>query len=105
MAELPASFSVAASSVSNGRPPAIPNSGDRAAMGKAAEEFEAFFISQVLEHMFAGIRTDGPFGGGHGEGIFRSLMLQEYGNVIAAQGGIGLSDALVRDMIRLQETA
>ena len=32
--------------------------------------------------------TDGPFGGGQGEEMFRSLMIDEYGKQIEAQGGL-----------------
>jgi len=42
---------------------------------QAAEKFEAFFIGQYLEYMFAGIRTDGMFGGGNAENIYRSMMM------------------------------
>ena len=54
--------------------------------------------------MFDGISTDGPFGGGQGEAMFRSLMLDEYGKQIAAQGGIGLADAVTRELLKTQET-
>ena len=69
----------------------------------AAENFESFFLSQMFEYMFAGIDTDGPFGGGHGEKIFRSLLFQEYGKAMAAQGGIGVADTIERQLLQLQE--
>ena len=34
--------------------------------------------------MFSGISTDGPFGGGEGEEMFRSLMIDQYGKAIEA---------------------
>lgn len=71
---------------------------------KAAESFEAFFISQMLSDMFAGVDTDPLFGGGHGETIFRSLMIDEYGKSLAKTGGIGIADNVMREIIRLQET-
>ena len=72
---------------------------------KAAEDFESFFVAQMFEYMFAGISTDGPFGGGHGEKIFRSLLIQEYGKVIGGQGGLGIADAVERELLQLQEVA
>ncbi len=72
---------------------------------KVAEEFESFFVAQMFEYMFAGISTDGPFGGGHGEKIFRSLLIQEYGKVIGGQGGLGIADAVERELLQLQEVA
>lgn len=70
---------------------------------KAAESFEAFFISQMLSNMFTGIDTDPLFGGGPGETVFRSLMIDEYGKSVASAGGIGIADNVLREIIRLQE--
>lgn len=86
--------------------PTAPARGQTANPARATEtarEFEAFFVSSMLESMFAGIRTDGYFGGGQGEDVFRSLLLQEYGRTIAQHGGIGIADHVQREMLRLQE--
>jgi len=69
----------------------------------AARDFEAVFISQMFEQMWSGVKTDGPAGGGTGEGIFRSLMIQDIGRQIANQGGIGLADTVKREMLAMQE--
>ena len=71
---------------------------------KAAESFEAFFISQMLSDMFAGVETDPLFGGGQGETVFRSLMIDEYGKSLAGNGGIGIANSVLAEIIRLQET-
>ena len=76
---------------------------DPKSIDKTAEDFEAVFMSQMLESMFKGIKTDGPFGGGHAEEIMRSFMLQEYGKVMAAGGGIGIADAVKRELLHAQE--
>ena len=91
--------------------PAIPNQAlgqaapavDRQRIRQAAEDFEAVFLSQMLEPMFEGIETDGPFGGGSSEQIFRSIMLQEYGKALAQRGGVGIADAVEQEMLKLQE--
>ena len=70
---------------------------------KAAQDFEAVFINEFLGAMFEGIETDGPFGGGPGEAIFRSLMLDQYSKTIASQGGFGLGDAVKRQLLAAQE--
>ena len=70
---------------------------------KVAEEFEAFFIAQTVESMFAGIKTDGPFGGGHGEQMFRSLLSQEYGKSMARGSSIGIADQVYREILKTQE--
>ena len=85
--------------------PKIPTAAlkDMAKVDKAAEEFEAVFLNQFLGAMFEGIKTDGPFGGGPGEGIFRSLMLDQYSKTVAGNGGIGLADAVKRQILQMQE--
>lgn len=68
-----------------------------------ARDFEAVFISQMFEQMFADVKTDGLGGGGSGERIFRSMMVQEIGRQMADQGGMGLADTVKRELIALQE--
>lgn len=68
----------------------------------AAKEFEAVYISQMLTHMFEGIETGGMFGGGNAENIYRSMMVDEYGKMIAQTGGIGLSGAVQASIIDMQ---
>ena len=79
--------------------------GTLAQIKKAAQDYEGVFVSQMLGKMFEGISTDGMFGGGQGEQMFRSLMLDEYGKKIASQGGIGLADQVTRELLKHQETA
>ena len=43
--------------------------------------------------MFSGISTDGPTGGGQGEEMFRSMMIDQYGKAIEQRGGFGLAAA------------
>lgn len=69
----------------------------------AAVEFEAVFISQMLQQMWAGVKTDGPFGGGNAEGVYRSLTLEQYGKTIAKAGGIGIADQVYREILKMQE--
>jgi peptidoglycan hydrolase FlgJ len=72
---------------------------------KTAQDFEGVFISQMLSQMFGTVETDddGYFGGGIGEDMFRSLMINEYGKQVAAQGGIGLSQSVLGEMVKMQE--
>ncbi len=74
-----------------------------AAVNKAASEFESVFISQFLGAMFSGIKTDGPFGGGQGEEMFRSMMIDKYAEGITAQGGFGLAASVKAQMLKMQE--
>jgi len=77
--------------------------GNATVAGKSAKEFESVFISQFLGSMFSGIPTDGPFGGGEGEEMFRSMMVNEYGKSIEARGGFGLASAVSRQLLKHQE--
>ena len=70
---------------------------------KTAAAFEGMFVTQMLGQMFSGISTDGPFGGGPGEEMFRSFMIDEYGKQVEAQGGLGLSDSVQRELLKMQE--
>lgn len=69
----------------------------------AAEEFEAVFIAEMMKPMFEGLSTEAPFGGGKGEEVFRSMLLQEYGKVIAKTGHLGIADAVKHELIKTQE--
>lgn len=69
----------------------------------AAQDFEAVFLSQMMEHMFEGIDADENFGGGNGENMVKSMLTDEYGKLIARTGGIGVADYVKREMLTLQE--
>ena len=84
------------------RPPQA--TANAAAAQKAAKQYESIFISEFLGSMFSGISTDGPFGGGQGEAMFRSLMLDQYGKQMESRGGFGLSQAITRTLLSHQET-
>ncbi|MBV9549777.1 MAG: rod-binding protein [Alphaproteobacteria bacterium] len=77
--------------------------GNDAAISKAASEFEGVFISQFLGAMFSGIKTDGPFGGGQGEEMFRSMMIDKYADGLVQQGGFGLAQSIKAQMLKMQE--
>jgi Rod binding domain-containing protein len=74
-----------------------------AQIDKTAKEYEAGFVSAMLESMFAGVKTNKMFGGGSAEGMYRSLLNQEYGKVVAQRGSLGIADAIKREMMHLQE--
>ena len=69
----------------------------------AAEKFEAFFIGQMMEHMTLGLETDETFGGGHGEDVWKSMLNQEYGKGIAKSGRLGITDQVMKGMLKMQE--
>ncbi|MCR6631158.1 MAG: rod-binding protein [Magnetospirillum sp.] len=72
------------------------------AIGK---KFEAMFVTQMLNHMFTGVDAEkSVFGGGHAEAMFRPMLTDEYGKMIANRGnGIGLADQVSRVLLSHQE--
>jgi Rod binding domain-containing protein len=79
--------------------------GSAAKAAAAAKEYESVFISQFLGSMFSGIQTDGITGGGQGEEMFRSLMINEYGKSIEQQGGFGLATKMQAELLKHQQVA
>jgi Rod binding domain-containing protein len=80
-------------------------SGKVAAIAKTAKDFEASFLSNMLGQMFEGLSTDGPFGGGQGEAMFRSVMMDTFGKQIVKAGGVGVAAAVQREMLKMQGLA
>jgi Rod binding domain-containing protein len=83
--------------------PRTPMKLNEAGIEKVAEDFEAFFAGTYFEQMFSGIEPDPVTGGGEGEEMFRSLMLQEYGKAVAKQHKLGIADIVKAQLLRLQE--
>lgn len=85
--------------------PAPPRAGDDAARREAiratAVEFEAVFLTQMLQHAGVG-ETPSAMGGGAGEDGFKGLLLAEQGRMMAEVGGIGLADDIYRAMLRIE---
>jgi Rod binding domain-containing protein len=96
----------ASMALANGtKAPTVRKGLDMKAAKKVAQDFETFFASQVLEQMFSNIKTDGLFGGGHGEEMFRSLLLDSYAKKIGQTGGFGIGDQVMKSLLQHQEVA
>ena len=73
---------------------------------KQAVELEGVFLNTLMKEMFASIQTDeSSFGGGFAEETWRGMQGEQFANAIAEQGGIGLADQLMGDLLRLQEAS
>lgn len=83
-------------------PPTLPKIGKGGNMDKAAKEFESMFMSQMLQPMFEGMDVNPLFGGGNGEKIMRSFLVQEYGKIASKNTHMGIADAVKSEMIRAQ---
>jgi flagellar protein FlgJ len=63
-----------------------------------AKELEGVFLSVIIEPMFSEGKNSDLYGGGNGQGIFRTLMIQEYGKMLAEAGGVGLAAGIVKQL-------
>lgn len=82
--------------------PSYANVTSKEAARKVADEFEAMFLAQMLAPLFEPLETDGITGGGSAERAFRPMLVDEYAKEMAKQGGIGLSDQIYGEILRMQ---
>jgi len=71
---------------------------------RAAREFEAQALGALLQPIFATVdAARGAFGGGAGEAQWRPMLVDAYAAAIARAGGLGISEAVHRALLRAQE--
>jgi len=74
-----------------------------AAARRAGMQFEAMALAQFLQPVFATIdMSKSAFGGGSGEEMFRPMLVEEMARAVAAQGGIGIAEAVTREILRME---
>ncbi|MGG5808785.1 rod-binding protein [Falsiroseomonas sp. CW058] len=71
---------------------------------RAARDFEAQALGALLNPMFEGLDTSGPFGGGAAEAQWRPMLVEAIARDLARAGGLGLAASVGREMLRLQES-
>ena len=74
----------------------------RTRIAKSAQDFEASFLSVMINQMFSEVDTSGPFTGGSGEAAFRSFLGDAVAHQIVRSGGIGLAGPVQAQMLKLQ---
>ena len=67
-----------------------------------AQDFEAVFLNSMFGHMFAHV-NEGPYSGGEAAKTWRSFLTEEYAKNFAKAGGIGIADAVYKQLIAVQE--
>jgi len=72
-----------------------PHAERRAALHRAAVEFEAVFLAEMLSHAGFGAER-GSFGGGAGESGFAGMMVQEHARAIAETRSTGIAARIER---------
>lgn len=71
-----------------------------------AEELEGVFLNTLTKEMFASIKTDeSAFGGGFGEDTWRSMQSEQMAASMAHNGGLGIAEQLLPDLLAMQEIA
>jgi Rod binding domain-containing protein len=77
---------------------------DTQKLRRAAQDFTAVALNELLKPMFDTADTAaGPFGGGAAEAAFKPMMVSEIAKQIAGSGGLGLTEPVFQQMLRLQE--
>jgi Rod binding domain-containing protein len=75
----------------------------QAKLRKAAEDFTAVALNELLKPMFdTAPSAGGPFSGGAAEEQFKPMMVSEIAKQIARSGGLGLEEPVYQQMLRLQ---
>lgn len=78
------------------------NAKDKQNIDKIAEDFEAVFLSQMMQNMFEDVDFD-PMNDGPGEDVYKSMLVDEYGKILSRAGGIGIASHVKREMLAAQE--
>ncbi len=63
-----------------------------------AERFEAAFLAEMLRHSGLG-RMPESLNGGAGEQAFAGSLVQEYANLIAATGTLGIAEQIYHTLV------
>lgn len=75
----------------------------KAKIDETAKEFEAQFVAQMLSNMFSTVDPHESLGGSDAEEVYQSLLVNEYGKILARTGGVGVADQVKQMMIQQQE--
>jgi Rod binding domain-containing protein len=70
-----------------------------------AEELEGVFLNTLTKTMFESVKSDSGFGGGFGEETWRSMQSEQLAAAMAQNGGLGIADQMMSDLLSLQEAA
>lgn len=66
-------------------------------MKTAAKEFEAVFLSQVMDEMLKTVNM-GSLGGGFAEDTWRTFLAQAYADELAEQGTTGIAQSVEKNI-------
>jgi len=68
----------------------------------AAGEFESMFLNSMFEQMNTGVNGEGPFGGSGALKVWRSFLTNQYAQLYAKSGGVGIAQHVYDELLKLQ---
>ena len=68
----------------------------------AAGEFESMFLNSMFEQMNTKVDGDGPFGGSGALKVWRSFLTNQYAQMYAKAGGVGIAQHVYDELLKLQ---
>ncbi|MEE4254024.1 MAG: rod-binding protein [Desulfuromusa sp.] len=83
-------------------PPKIHKGQDPEKLRKVAQQFEAIFIQQMFKEMRNTIPDDGLIQRGNADEVYTQLQDFEAAKITAEQGGIGLADLMMQQLLKQQ---
>ena len=68
----------------------------------ASGEFEAMFLNSMFEQMNTKVDGEGPFGGSGAQKVWRSFLTNQYAQMYAKAGGVGIANHVYDELLKLQ---
>ena len=68
----------------------------------ASGEFEAMFLNSMFEQMNTKVDGEGPFGGSGALKVWRSFLTNQYAQMYAKAGGVGIANHVYDELLKLQ---
>lgn len=76
---------------------------DIAEAKKVGQDFEAVFIGKMLNIVFDMVKPNKLFGGGAGEKMFKSLLIDEYAKEISKKDALHVGQYVTDFILKFQE--
>lgn len=67
---------------------------------KAATDFEALLLQQMVQSMWKTVPTDGMLSGSNEESMYRDMLSEQFAQELAKGQSLGLKDAVLGEMNR-----
>ncbi|WP_338662522.1 rod-binding protein [Pararoseomonas sp. SCSIO 73927] len=81
-----------------------PVASNHAALARVARRFEAQVLGALLKPVF-GEASKGLLSGGAAEEQWRPMLVERYAQSWSDKGGVGIADAVYRELLRVQSAA